>query len=179
MEAYGEYIANRVMEELHSIECKDVESYKNQCRKISIPTESIKLSSNFKDIMKYISDQFYKKLLLWLFSFVNSEILGFMNIEDNHHRSYCHVVQLGDLFLVLSPGEMFYEYGQRLMRHNGGKYYGSTLIFGLANDYSSYLYPVQEFAKGGYENVFQLAPKAGPYIVGALLRMLKNLTNSD
>jgi hypothetical protein len=84
---------------------------------------------------------------------------------------------LGELFVILSPGELFFEYGEKLMRFQGEESYARSMVFAIANDYASYLYPIAEYIKGGYENEFQICPLNGPKVVGKTLKILSKLTS--
>ena len=142
---------------------------------VVVPRKSFPTNNTWPEIKRYIQDQIKKSLLFHLFTSLNSVVFAFQNLKGKYNRTYAHVIRMGDLTLILSPGELFYEYGEKLMRLNGEKSYQNSMVFAIANDYASYLYPVGEYIKGGYENEFQICPLNGPMVVGKTLRILDSL----
>jgi hypothetical protein len=169
---YGEWLSSIIFPYIQSIPCENVNEIESHFTNLRVPIKSYPINNRFPEILKYIQDALVKGLLLRLFRFLNPIIIGFQNFKKNFNHTYAHVVRIGHLILILSPGEMFYEYGEKLMHFSKTSYEHSCII-GLANDYASYLYPVKEYAKRGYENSFQIAPLNGPKIVGALKHLLK------
>ncbi len=141
---FGKYLAEAVDNTLPTIECYPFDFIKSIEHPMQVPVRQIKLGNSLKNQLRYLRDSIIKKFLVILFRTLNSTILGLENIHGWHNETYAHVVQLGEIKLILSPGEMFYEYGEKLMRYGGDQSYSTSIIIGLANNYAYYLYPVNQ-----------------------------------
>jgi hypothetical protein len=177
IQLYASYIGKLVIDTLPSIIVKPFNAIQNVMEDVLVPRKSFPTNNTWSEIWRYIRDQFMKSFLFHLFTTLNPKIFAFENLKGKYNHTYAHVLKLGDLFVILSPGELFFEYGEKLMRFRDEKSYPNSMIFAIANDYASYLYPVAEYVKGGYENEFQICPLNGPRIVGRTLRILRNLSN--
>jgi hypothetical protein len=57
-------------------------------------------------------------------------------------------VRIGDICIAALPGEVFVQYGLKIIKDSPFK---DTFVIGLANDYAGYIPTRDAFDKGGYE----------------------------
>ena len=85
-----------------------------------------------------------------------------------------NVIRIGDTVLCTNAAELFVEYGLAIRRQSPARV---TFISELTDGYCGYVPTAKAFLRGGYETwpapTSQLAPSAGPQIVAATRRLLR------
>ena len=86
-------------------------------------------------------------------------------------------VRIGEQVIVTFPGEVFLEYGLRVMRES----VRDVIVFGLANAYVGYIPIPEAFSQGGYEvktsvSSSRFAPNAGDLLAEGCCRLVQELS---
>ena len=86
-------------------------------------------------------------------------------------------VRIGEQVIVTFPGEVFLEYGLRVMRASAR----DVIVFGLANAYVGYIPIPEAFSQGGYEvktsvGSSRFAPNAGDLLAEGCCRLVQELS---
>jgi hypothetical protein len=138
---------------------------------VVVPIYGQPKSSALGDVVYTLGDNLKKRILFALFRILNRRIFAFLNVRGKFLVTTVGFLRLGDFYLLLCPGELFYGLGEYVLRAvPGGPHKGC--IVSMTNDYASYLYPLAAYYEGGYENEFQLAPRAGSFVAAALRGIL-------
>ncbi|MBD3353433.1 MAG: hypothetical protein GF364_18265, partial [Candidatus Lokiarchaeota archaeon] len=172
MKAYGIFLASKIAEALDEIVCMQINEIRVIERRFYIPLYGIPRSNKIKDLLFYFKDIFLKKLFRFLFTMLHSVIVPLFNPikykKKYHIETSVKAIGFDEIIMLTSPGELFneieeeiYEYIREQIDPELEK---KTFIIGFANDYASYLFPLEEYFKGGYENEFQFAPLAGALV---------------
>ncbi|NVM52207.1 MAG: hypothetical protein HWN66_00800 [Candidatus Helarchaeota archaeon] len=83
-----------------------------------------------------------------------------------------HVLKLNDIAIVGIPGEVFSELGNRILAKSKVK---KTIIAELANGSIGYLYPLEDYKKGGYEMFLSLDVTGGTYLTNKAIKLLNSM----
>ena len=86
-------------------------------------------------------------------------------------------VRIGEQVIVTFPGEVFLEYGLRVMRASAR----DVIVFGLANAYVGYIPIPEAFSQGGYEvktsvGSSRFAPNAGDLLAEGCCKLVQELS---
>lgn len=165
---YGYFLADKIGPRITDIECSPVKEIKFGQSRFLIPLFGVPRGNRLKDVLSHLKNSVSKSVLLLLLKLEHSVINPFLNLVRKNGNEYIQgrisAVKIEELLMITSPGEMFYEIGQDIRQRiakNSLQREEKILILGLANDYMSYLFPLAAYYKGGYEPVFQFAPRAG------------------
>jgi hypothetical protein len=185
MDNYGKVLASQVFNYMFKINPSPINTINFAVERFLIPLYGKPKSSTIKDVLFYIKDRIQKTILFHLFKMLHYPLFPFINYSKKGSKYFVkgRIVgfRLNDLILISSPGETFHSIAEALYKDaevvdtNHEKRKIMVQIIGFGNDYMSYLFPIEEFYKGGYENEFQLAPLAGEIVQSELIKIVDHL----
>jgi hypothetical protein len=93
--------------------------------------------------------------------------------KDTHRQVFLQVLKIGDVAIFASPGELFSEYGDELIKKSPFEH---TIVSAYSNDYAGYIVTPECYAPGVYEarqTVFP--PEGGALMNKELLKLGESL----
>jgi len=169
-EKYGKKLADMIISEFSNLKWKPVERLKFFAESINLPLQKDlpKDMETGEENMKRIEREYdqisdpakrrIKQNEFW-FYYRSNEVAKLLRPEWQKQRyidSYLFGLNINDKLILMHSGEMFYSTGQKMIEPFDEK---NIITASLANECLSYIPPVDEIKKGGYEpSVCLVAP---------------------
>ncbi len=172
----GSAIADLVINISNNLCPEPVKTFKHISKSFILPMEDVIYEKTLSAYYKHFTYQL--KLLLYkgLWRLTRTNIpypLDFIKKDGNYYQeAEIHCLQLNDTAIAGIPGEVFSELGYRIEKKSP---FTETVVVELANGYLGYLYPLEDYKKGGYELFLSVNPVVGTYLTNKTILQLKSL----
>ncbi|NVM03133.1 MAG: neutral/alkaline non-lysosomal ceramidase N-terminal domain-containing protein [Candidatus Helarchaeota archaeon] len=171
----GYSLGESALEIAKTINCSEIKDIKVVSKIINIPLKDMMEDNSRKSIMRHISFIFKKLLITTLLNYNRSNMsyVSFVKKRGNwYFQTELQAIKINDILILSVPGELFVDLGKKVISKSPIK---KTFIIELGNDWIGYLYPPEEYFRGGYETgIVSFSPVAGIYVYNKMLNLLNN-----
>ena len=172
----GEAIADLALKTSKTMECVPVTDFKHASKTVFLPVEDLLYENSLNMHLTHLSFKL-KEIGFRIFWKVRKPVIPFPidYVEKNgkiFQEAQIQVIKINDVGIVGIPGEVFSELGDRIIKSSKMKY---TFVAELANGSVGYLFPLEEYRKGGYEMFLSLNVTGGTILTNKAITLLNSI----
>ncbi|NVM28778.1 MAG: neutral/alkaline non-lysosomal ceramidase N-terminal domain-containing protein [Candidatus Helarchaeota archaeon] len=172
----GFAIADMALEISKKIKNEPVTDFKHTSKSYIFPMKNLIYENSVRMYLKHILYKLKLSILWGLWRLNKTEIpypIDFIKKDGKYFQeAEIHAIKINDIVIVGIPGEVFSELGARVLKKSSVP---KTFIVELANGYLGYLFPFQDFRKGGYEMFLSVNPAEGTYLTNKAINLVNAL----
>ena len=172
----GYAIADKALDISKEVDCLPVTDFKHRNKSFLLPMEDLIFDNSLKMRLRHLN--FKLKLggfkLFWR---VNKPLIPYPVdfIKRNgkfYQEAEIQAIKLNDTAIIGIPGEVFSKLGERIFNKSKFK---NTFVVELANGSVGYLFPLEDYKKGGYELFLSFNPIGGTYLTKKAINLVNAL----
>ena len=172
----GYSIADKAIEISQKVKCVPVFDFKYKKKSYFIPINFLRYENTLRMALKHLWFKFKVLLLRVFWQVFKPTILipiDFIHQDGKFlQEAEIHGIKLNDYVIIGIPGEVFSELGERIINKPKTQ---NIFVVELANGSVGYLFPFNEYKKGGYEMFLSINSTGGTYLTNKAINLVNSL----
>ncbi len=175
----GYAIADKAVEISQKVKCVPIFDFKYKKKSYQIPISFLRYENSLSMALKHLWFKFKTLLLRAFWQVFKPTIL--IPVDYLHQNgkflqvAEIHGIKLNDYIIIGIPGEVFSELGKRIITKPKIK---DSFVVELANGSVGYLFPLNDYKKGGYEMFLSINPIGGTFLTNKAINLVNSFSKN-